>query len=97
MPDLPDPRPAVTPTAGLGLFAAPGGAGSDGPICSRKGCRKGAQWQLLWNNPKLHTPERRKAWASCADHVEWFEEYLQNRGLWRDTLPLSAGQPMEAR
>lgn len=98
MTDLPPAsRPAVAPTAVVGLFAAPSDFGSDGPICSRKGCRSGAGWQLLWNNPKIHTPERRKAWASCTDHVEWFEEYLRNRGLWKETLPLSPGHPMEAR
>ncbi len=30
------------------------------PICSAKGCRENARWSLLWNNPKLHTPDRRK-------------------------------------
>ena len=91
------PSPATgTPAAGLGLFLGapvPDGA----PICSRKGCRSEAQWQLLWNNPRIHTPERRKAWASCPDHVEWFEEYLRNRGLWKETLPLTADRPMETR
>jgi hypothetical protein len=96
MPDVPPiPRPAVTSTAGLGLFGvhpAPG----DAPVCSRKGCRERATWQLLWNNPRIHAPERRKAWASCPEHVMWFEEYLRERGLWKETLPLTAGQPMGA-
>ena len=30
------------------------------PICSAKGCRAAAVWVLAWNNPKIHTPERRK-------------------------------------
>lgn len=97
MPDAPPPRrPAVPPTAGLGLFGlapAPGAA----PVCSRKGCREDAAWQLLWNNPRIHTPERRKAWASCPGHVTWFEDYLSERGLWKETLPLTADHPMEAR
>jgi hypothetical protein len=67
------------------------------PVCSRKGCRADADWQVLWNNPRIHTPERRKAWASCPDHVEWFEEYLRSRGLWKETLPLNADRPMETR
>lgn len=25
-------------------------------ICSGKGCRAVAVWGLLWNNPKIHTP-----------------------------------------
>ena len=27
--------------------------------CSAKGCRAPAVWELRWNNPKLHEPERR--------------------------------------
>ncbi len=60
-------------------------------ICSRKACRAQASWQLQWNNPKIHSPERRKTWLACADHREWLEDYLQTRGLWKETLPL-AGQ-----
>lgn len=67
-------------------------AGSDTAIpearCSRKGCRNGASWQLLWNNPKIHTPERRKIWLACGEHRTWLEEYLQTRGLWKETLEL---------
>ena len=60
-------------------------------VCSRKGCRSEARWQLLWNNPRIHTPERRKVWLSCTDHREWLEEYLPTRGLWKETLPFTAG------
>jgi len=62
-------------------------------MCSRKACRAGATWQLLWNNPKIHTPERRKIWLACADHRDWLEDYLQTRGLWKETLPLHAASP----
>jgi hypothetical protein len=98
MPEVPPVQgPAVAPTAGLGLFAAPQRAAGAGPVCSRKGCREDASWQLLWNNPRIHTPDRRKAWASCPSHVEWFEEYLRDRGLWKETLPLTTDRPMEIR
>ena len=93
---LPNGPAAGASAAGLGLFRSTSGPGG-APVCSRKGCRSGAQWQLLWNNPRIHTAERRKAWASCPDHVEWFEEYLGNRGLWKETLPLTADRPMETR
>ncbi|MEV8081877.1 hypothetical protein [Pseudarthrobacter oxydans] len=63
-------------------------AAEAGAICSRKACRAQASWQLLWNNPKIHSPERRKTWLACADHREWLEDYLQTRGLWKETLPL---------
>ncbi|WP_258059137.1 hypothetical protein [Arthrobacter sp. B1805] len=93
-----NPEPAgAFPPAGLGLFAGPQRAHDAVPVCSRKGCRSDAEWQLMWNNPRIHTPERRKAWASCPDHVEWFEEYLRARGLWKETLPLASDRPMETR
>ncbi|UVJ37702.1 hypothetical protein [Arthrobacter sp. CJ23] len=59
-------------------------------LCSRKGCRSGADWQLLWNNPRIHTPERRKVWLACQEHREWLEDYLQTRDLWKDTIPFDA-------
>lgn len=59
------------------------------PVCSRKGCRAPALWRLLWNNPKIHTPERRKTWLACAEHRGWLEDYLRMRLLWRETLPLT--------
>ena len=58
------------------------------PICSRKACRQDARWRLLWNNPRIHTPERRKTWLSCEEHRDWLEDYLRTRGLWKETLPL---------
>ena len=63
-------------------------AADAGAICSRKACRAQASWQLLWNNPKIHSPERRKTWLACAEHRGWLEDYLQTRGLWKETLPL---------
>lgn len=72
-------------------------AGTSGPppaaaaMCSRKACRTDASWQLLWNNPKIHTPERRKIWLACDDHREWLEDYLQTRGLWKETVVLAPG------
>jgi hypothetical protein len=62
--------------------------GESAAVCSRKACRSPASWQLLWNNPKIHTPERRKTWLACGDHREWLEDYLQTRGLWKETMPL---------
>lgn len=64
-------------------------------VCSRKACRAAATWQLLWNNPRIHTPERRKVWLSCEEHREWLEDYLQTRDLWKETIPfetLSTGR-----
>ncbi|ALE92096.1 hypothetical protein AOC05_06715 [Arthrobacter alpinus] len=58
-------------------------------MCSRKGCRDEATTQLLWNNPRIHTPERRKIWLACDEHAAWLEDYLQSRSLWKETLPLT--------
>ncbi len=53
-------------------------------VCSARGCRAGAVWALRWNNPKLHTPERRKTWLACADHRADLEGFLDLRGFLRN-------------
>ena len=40
----------------------------DVPRCSARGCTSAAAFALLWNNPKIHPPERRKTWLACAEH-----------------------------
>jgi hypothetical protein len=65
-------------------------AAAPSTVCSRKACRAAAEWQLLWNNPKIHTPERRKIWLACGEHRAWLEDYLQTRGLWKATVVLGA-------
>jgi hypothetical protein len=57
-------------------------------VCSAKGCRAPARWALLWNNPKLHTPDRRKTWLACDEHREWLSTFLNVRGFLRDVTPL---------
>jgi len=80
------------------LFPGSPAAGPEGApaICSRKACRAEASWQLLWNNPRIHTPERRKVWLSCTEHRGWLEDYLQTRGLWKETIPFSADIAVES-
>ena len=56
-------------------------------ICSSKGCRAPAAWGLLWNNPKIHTPQRRKVWLACDDHRAHLDEYLSIRGMLRQVVP----------
>ncbi len=55
-------------------------------VCSARGCRAGARWAIRWNNPRLHTPDRRKVWLACAEHRADLEEFLSARGFYRDTL-----------
>ena len=59
------------------------------PICSAKGCRTTAVWVLAWNNPKIHTPERRKTWLACEAHREYLGRFLGVRGFLRETVSLA--------
>ncbi|TQJ50907.1 hypothetical protein [Phycicoccus sp. SLBN-51] len=60
---------------------------STGLVCSAKGCRATATWAHLWNNPRLHTPERRKVWLACDDHRVSLAEFLSVRGFLKETVP----------
>ena len=64
----------------LSLFGGAGGQ-PESPICSGKGCRAAAQWVLVWNNPKLHTPDRRKTWLACHQHRLSLADFLGARGF----------------
>ncbi|WP_150462456.1 acetone carboxylase [Nesterenkonia ebinurensis] len=67
---------------------ASGKHGPDTPTCSRKGCAADAQWQILWNNPKIHDAQRRKIWLACDEHRNWLEDFLRARLFWRSTEPM---------
>ncbi|HEY5516000.1 MAG TPA: hypothetical protein VIK12_07325 [Pengzhenrongella sp.] len=62
----------------------------DEPVCRARGCGAEATWGLLWNNPKLHTPARRKVWLACPEHRAHLEEFLGARGFLRSTVPVTA-------
>jgi hypothetical protein len=66
---------------------------SAGLVCSAKGCRRVATWAHLWNNPRLHTPERRKVWLACDEHRTSLAEFLEVRGFLKDTVPASEIPP----
>jgi hypothetical protein len=59
------------------------------PVCSARGCTHHADFGLLWNNPSLHTPERRKTWLACADHRDHLSEFLGARGFLREVLEVA--------
>ena len=63
--------------------------GSEELICSAKGCRADAVWALRWNNPKIHTPDRRKIWLACDAHREHLSSFLDLRGFLRDVVPVA--------
>ncbi|QOR72242.1 hypothetical protein IM660_08445 [Ruania alkalisoli] len=58
-------------------------------ICSAKGCRSAADWALRWNNPRLHTPDRRKTWLACDSHRQHLEHFLGARSFLRETIPVA--------
>jgi hypothetical protein len=58
-------------------------------ICSARDCSRPAVWSLLWNNPKIHTVERRKTWLACEEHRTSLTEFLAARGLLREVESVS--------
>ena len=69
----------------------------DRPLCSAKGCRALARHAVVWNNPKLHTPDREKLWHACDEHVEHLTQFIQIRGflIRVDSLPEAAQEAPE--
>ncbi|ABS04370.1 hypothetical protein FHR75_003792 [Kineococcus radiotolerans] len=55
-------------------------------VCSARGCTGAADFGLQWNNPSLHTPERRKTWLACAGHREHLSQFLATRGFLREVV-----------
>lgn len=47
--------------------------------CSRAGCRVDAVWRISWRNPRIHSPERRKEWLACDEHVGYLRDFLAAR------------------
>ncbi|GAA2101434.1 hypothetical protein GCM10009841_17160 [Microlunatus panaciterrae] len=64
------------------------GAGPATTICSAKGCASEAVFDVQWNNPKIHTPERRKHWLACDAHRDSLSAFLSARGFLREVHPL---------
>jgi hypothetical protein len=53
----------------------------DEPMCSAKACRAVATHVVVWNNPKVHTPDREKLWHACDEHRQSLSDYLDLRGF----------------
>ncbi len=62
--------------------------GEEAPVCSARGCREDARWAVVWNNPKIHTPDREKVWAACDAHRESLADFLSMRSMLRRVDPL---------
>jgi hypothetical protein len=65
--------------------------------CSARGCQAEAVWSLLWNNPKIHTPDRRKTWLACEEHRRSLGDFLDARGFLRDVEAVTGSVPEEDR
>jgi hypothetical protein len=87
--DTPRGRPALFFFDGVGGVMAAGSTSEPDTdvTCSAKGCQLPATWDLLWNNPKLHTPDRRKIWLACEEHKQSLSDFLGARGFLRDVQP----------
>ena len=57
-------------------------------VCSAKGCRQPATWQLLWRNPRIHTADRTKQWLACDDHRGSLSDFLSSRDFPLTVEPL---------
>ena len=64
--------------------------------CSRAGCRTDASWQVIWRNPRIHTPERRKIWLACDEHAGYLRDYLAARDFPVELAPFSAAAEISA-
>jgi hypothetical protein len=62
-------------------------------VCSAKGCRAPAEHVLVWNNPKVHTPDREKTWVACDDHRRSLSDHLDVRGFLRRVDALRPSVP----
>ncbi|XNZ01128.1 hypothetical protein ACL90Y_03885 [Micrococcus luteus] len=69
--------------------------------CSARGCGADAAFGLRWNNPRIHSPERRKTWLACPEHRAHLSAFLSDRGFLKETvdvadLPGTDGQTARA-
>lgn len=58
------------------------------PICRAKACRHPAAHAVVWRNPKLHTPQRRKVWLACDDHRGSLSDFVAKRGFLIEVIPV---------
>ncbi len=73
----------------IGVLAASLGGDPLAHECSRAGCREPAEWALIWRNPKIHTPDRRKTWLACEEHLEYLREFLAARSFPLEVISVS--------
>ncbi|NUO35188.1 MAG: hypothetical protein HOQ27_09000 [Dermatophilaceae bacterium] len=65
-------------------------SGAADHVCSAKGCGAPARHAVVWNNPKLHKPERRKVWLACDEHEKSLADFVAMRGFLIEVVPVEA-------
>lgn len=55
-------------------------------VCSAKACRSRATRAVVWRNPRLHTPGRRKVWLTCPEHEQHLSDFVGARGFLLDVV-----------
>jgi len=60
--------------------------------CSAKGCQADARWSVVWNNPKVHSPDREKIWTACDAHKDSLSQFLALRNFLKRIEPLPTGR-----
>ncbi len=64
-------------------------SGPEGLVCSARDCRAAAAFDLRWNNPRIHSADRRKHWLACVAHRESLSGFLAARGFLREVVDLA--------
>jgi hypothetical protein len=59
-------------------------------VCSRAGCRARPTVRIVWRNPRIHTPDRRKIWLACDEHAAYLHAFLVARDFPVDIEPMTA-------
>jgi hypothetical protein len=49
-----------------------------------------ARHAVVWNNPKLHTADRRKVWLACDEHRTSLADFVALRGFLIEVVPVEA-------
>ena len=70
------------------LSLSPTDRAVDEHVCSAKGCRATAVHAVIWNNPKLHTADRRKVWLACESHEKSLADFVALRGFLIEVVPV---------
>jgi len=52
-------------------------------------------WALRWQNPRLHTGDRRKTWLACDEHRAKLHDFLAARSFLREVERMPGPHTLE--